>query len=1165
MTTMNSSSRTHRPWVPHLAFLGISLLIKLIFPFYLKWLAHDSLSTLILSVWYPLFSTMSLIHRNRQYWEQRISENSNLETTTSETELQIERQYWIRYWSVGYSSIQFLHNAIELFSSIKHMSHHQYPFLPVVMSEIKFLFFVWIFIMETLLDLYQRYLGVSEEENWKEYFPLTFITKLIGPRLIAIQVALSEQISQETWQRLIHNKAQRFLEVFVLLQFMKEESRDYVLQLLDEGRSVLLLSVFMVLPSSISQVGVLYVQFIFPSARSLAAQGNTVEVVSLKYWMLNNLLSSFLSFSWRLWWWIPFSTQIIFAIRCFSTFPSTITHYYSTIEMELITFGILSGESELTVKQTKTVQALRAFVKRLPRDKHAKSFDFEISDDESSDDCDDSSLDSSNNSEKERRRRRRRRRRKERAKKNNLKKKSKKALSDLFAKDIAQSTHNPTEKTQNNSEEQNLEDAASYTSAKNIKIIEEKKNEAAKNSKEKTPTNLTEAKKKDCCEESAADKNYTVNDEVDQDFVDVEIDSTGIELEITMDDTSIVDLLSSVNERKIGSETIQKSKDKLVTEMKQNGGCEEFAVNKFYVKDDNLKTTVSDPLSPMDDEVTHYMLKTLGSVDTSTNLHVSCTENEEKEARDVVMDALSYESDIRHPTSMSIESTGSDMNSDSERTLLPSISKTAGSSESSMIDNCYQSKSDAKQDSSMKKKRSIFVDSKKEEETKDASLNSVSHEIDKPIFSSTDNDISHTLPDQDSYINDGSETLYPSVSMNAIGLTGEVEVSLSKKSRIPFPGRLFMSLDSHSNDDSMIEGAEPFKASDELNNNKIRQVDDDVLSISDIDSVASSSMIEGAEPFKASDELNNNKIRQVDDDVLSISDIDSVASSSMIEGAEPFKASDELNNNKILQVDDDISANVSTQSKTTTITEAQHPPTSPRRSTRLRKLQRQEKDHVNRRHTDLTSISLGTSSSKKVMPSSSNRESKKLTSTSDEGSERTCVSYSPSEKSITVSPSKRNKKSSSYPDKKSKKPSPSYSVEVFIDKKVKKSTVSFPIAPKKSTSASLRKTRDNNESSLSKKLPIESTTVSPSRRSKRLVSSSPNKKSKKPSSSTKSTQRMPKKSTSALPINIRSDDQASLPENIQVKSSPNAKRSRKIPNSRKKKKSSPMFGVLNQK
>merc|ERR1712238_611779 len=144
---------------------------------------------------------------------------------------------------------------------------------------------------------------------------------------------------------------------------------------------------------------------------------------------------------------------------------------------------------------------------------------------------------------------------------------------------------------------------------------------------------------------------------------------------------------------------------------------------------------------------------------------------------------------------------------------------------------------------------------------------------------------------------------------------------------------------------------------------------------------------------------------------------------------------------------------------------------------------------------------------KKEMPPSSNRESKKLISTSDEGSERTCVSYNPSEKSITVSPSKRNKKSiSSSPDKKSKKPSPSYSVEAFI-----------------------------------------------------------NKKSKKPSSSTKSTKRMPKKSTSALPINIRNDDQASLPENIQVKSSPNAKRSRKIPNSRKKKKSSPMFGVLNQK
>jgi hypothetical protein len=372
-TTTNTKKWTHGPWVPHVGFWGISILFKIIFPSYSKWLAYDNITTFLLCVCYPLCSTISLIHRNRQHQETTISDDK------VETELQIERQYWIAYWSVGFTGVQFLHSIIPLFPSIQHMGQYKYQYLPVVMSEIKLLFFIWIFIMENLLVSYQKYLGVREEkENWKKFVPLTLITEAVGPKLMAIQMAISEQISKETWQRVIHSKAQRFLEVFVLLQFLKEESKNYLLQLLDEGRSVLLLSVFMVLPSSISQFGVLYVQFIYPGARSLLARGNTVEVLSLKYWVLNSLLSSFLYISWWTWWWIPFSTQIIFAIRCFYTFPSTITHYYSIIETELITFGILSGKSELALKETKTVQVLRGVLKRLPRDKEAQSFQFEV-------------------------------------------------------------------------------------------------------------------------------------------------------------------------------------------------------------------------------------------------------------------------------------------------------------------------------------------------------------------------------------------------------------------------------------------------------------------------------------------------------------------------------------------------------------------------------------------------------------------------------------------------------------------------------------------------------------------------------------------------------------------------------------------------------------------
>ena len=416
------------PLVPHVAFWAVGLLAKLVFPVYSKWLAYDSITTLLLSVWYPLCATISLIHRNRGLLQQQQQQQNDTNRSSSSKDggtdsFQTERQFWIEYWSVGFAGVQFLHRFIALVPSLQQMGRQDYPQLPVLLNEVKLLFFVWIFVMETLLARYQRYLGVDErKEIWKKFVPLTFLAKTIGPRLMRVQIAMSEQISKDTWQRLIQRKAQRVLEVLVVLQFLEEQSMDYLLKLLEEGRSLLLLSVFMVLPSSITQLGMLYAQFIFPSARSLVARGDAMEVLSLKYWVLNNMLSLFLSATWWIWWCVPLSNQLILGIRCFATFPSTITHYYSMVEMELITFGILSGEPKLTVKETKTIQALRAVVKRLPRDKHAQSFQFEIDEPliKSKHYDDDDSIGSVDTTESERERRRKRRREK-RAKKQQMK------------------------------------------------------------------------------------------------------------------------------------------------------------------------------------------------------------------------------------------------------------------------------------------------------------------------------------------------------------------------------------------------------------------------------------------------------------------------------------------------------------------------------------------------------------------------------------------------------------------------------------------------------------------------------------------------------------------------------------------------------------------------
>ena len=944
-TTTNTTKKwTHGPWVPHVGFWGISILFKIIFPSYSKWLAYDNITTFLLCVFYPLCSTISLIHRNRQHQETTISDDK------VETELQIERQYWIEYWSVGFTGVQFLHSIIPLFPSIQHMGQYQYQYLPVVMSEIKLLFFIWIFTMENLLVSYQKYLGVrEEEENWKEFVPLTLITKAVGPKLMAIQMAISEQISKETWRRVIHSKAQRFLEVFVLIQFLKEDSKDYLLQLLDEGRSVLLLSVFMVLPSSISQFGVLYVQFIYPGARSLVARGNTVEVLSLKYWVLNSILSSFLYISWWTWFWIPFSTQIIFAIRCFSTFPSTITHSYSIIETELITFGILAGKSKFTLKETKTVQVLRGVLKRLPRDKEAQSFQFEVSDDDVSSDgssssSDDSSIDSSDTSEKERRRRRRRRRRKKRAKEKLLQKKSNTATPPTLLADTVHTKKND----------------------KNFEIMKENEIETTKNVNERA-TDLIEKYRKSYLKQSVVDKNDTANNDDDQGLVDVEIDD------------------------------------------------ESVAADKIDIAKDDSNTMLRNPLSLMDD----YVPPTISATDSSTKNHIICSENEERDdGRDFVMGSLSNESDIRHPISMSIDSTGS------ERTISPSISITAGSSHSTTMDTCFESKSKTKQNSSVTQNRSIFIGNKTNREMKEAALNSLSDETDFPISSSTDSDNLSELPSQYSDISmtavgsSDSSRVSSKAGLNldilppTVNSTDEVEVQViehsitaRKPSRITIPstygrtaGSLLKSLNLKEND------------------------------------LHPTSMSKVTIPSPNSNDD--------DDGSLYLSDIDSV---------ESFEDSRKYNNEK-------LSATKSTKSTTTTMTDVHQRDTSPRRSTRLSKLRRKGQEHRSHQHT-ATGATI--SSSKKSIAVSPKRKSKKATTSSSEGSEPTSASASP-KRQMTVSISPRRKSKKASPDKKSKTPSSSHSEreipkseEDSIDEKAKRS--------ENSTSASPTKTRNKNE------------------------------------------------------------------------------------------------------
>jgi hypothetical protein len=378
-TTMTMAS-TALPWKyrllePHAAFWLTSLIVKQTLPSFLKWLACDTISTTILSVWYPFVATVSLIHS-----ESQPEASQSQPQTKNQSKATRDRKFWISYWAVGYSLAQFVHHGLLTMPAVLRWST-QYSWLSQAMAELKFLYFIWIYAMEPLLVEYQRFLALDKEaENWKDFTPLIFLKRTIRPRLLEVQSKMSDPITREAWKRFIHSKAHKIFNLLVALQFLSEEMSDYLLQLLDECRSLLLLAPFLILPSSITQVGILYAQFVLPSARSLLARGKIVEVLYLQYWVLNNLLSTYVSLGSWVWWFVPFSTQFIFAAWCYLTFPRTITEYYAVVETELIAFGILSGESQVPVEETKTVQALRAVVSRLPSANDAEGFQWADSD-----------------------------------------------------------------------------------------------------------------------------------------------------------------------------------------------------------------------------------------------------------------------------------------------------------------------------------------------------------------------------------------------------------------------------------------------------------------------------------------------------------------------------------------------------------------------------------------------------------------------------------------------------------------------------------------------------------------------------------------------------------------------------------------------------------------
>lgn len=237
----------------------------------------------------------------------------------------------------------------------------RHPIFYLLAGEMKLLFFVWLFGMEYMLS------NTSKDAFMTHAIPGNLIKRFVTPILLLIHEKISELVPHGLWDKWVVSNARNILGGFVFIKMVSEQSRDWLLHVLEEARAVVVPAITLLMPGFITSFGVAYVQYVVPSAKSAQAKGDAAKLVYLQYWVLNCAVAGLLSWFSGILWWIPFSNHAIFVLWSYLSFPQTIRTYYDVLEAELVAFGLLNGSGEsIEMNDTKTARLLQAVFSRLP-------------------------------------------------------------------------------------------------------------------------------------------------------------------------------------------------------------------------------------------------------------------------------------------------------------------------------------------------------------------------------------------------------------------------------------------------------------------------------------------------------------------------------------------------------------------------------------------------------------------------------------------------------------------------------------------------------------------------------------------------------------------------------------------------------------------------------
>ena len=391
--------------IPHAAYLGIVVAIRLSFPAWVSKICRDRMAPNLLKWYYPLVATIAVLHHARSV-EHVDSVNASDDVSASRTretkpksklkgessptkdykkpnktsrrrrsslgdllhrkvkpqdpsdgleytkeQVQEDVNYWLHFWILNSA----LHAAYTLACRVAFVASlvRSDTFFSVC-CQVEFLFYIWIFVMPEMLMILFPSAGIEERHEWspmKQWCytcacnPVLALPSLVRSTTIPIFESVSQAVPAAEWKQYVVDNFQYLLNAAVMLRVLSEQRSRTLLGCMLDFRMLVVPAVTLFTPGFITQYGVWYVQYIVPQAHSLRGlhrqHRHEQRIIYLKFWVLHGFVAGLLDRLNIFLWWFPFFSHFNFVIWCVLVLPCVINTVYNEFDKELQAFGLL--------------------------------------------------------------------------------------------------------------------------------------------------------------------------------------------------------------------------------------------------------------------------------------------------------------------------------------------------------------------------------------------------------------------------------------------------------------------------------------------------------------------------------------------------------------------------------------------------------------------------------------------------------------------------------------------------------------------------------------------------------------------------------------------------------------------------------------------------------